>query len=105
MKGQNTNPIQLLQPYLVLCTDDYQRIIENRNGISHFYEFRAGSGEEGALQAVPDGSVDLLFGISENQVVLLSAGRFFRLKHGSFQRKNCILGYVFSRGSAGFRQT
>lgn len=98
MKGQNTNPIQLLQPYLVLCTDDYQRIIENRNGISHFYEFRAGSGEDGALQAVPDGSVDLLFGISENQVRAFIGGTVFQAKAWELPEEELYFGIRFFPG-------
>ena len=61
MKKQNLQQVQLLQPYLEFRTKDYREIIENSEGISHFYEFQLRNGKNCGLQAVQDGSVDLLF--------------------------------------------
>lgn len=54
-----------MQPYLVLDTDDYEVKKEMKSGISHFYEFSKKKSLKEEMKAVPDGSVDLLFGIGE----------------------------------------
>ena len=69
-----------MQPYLVLDTDDYEVKKEMKSGISHFYEFSKKKNSKVEMKAVPDGSVDLLFGIG-----------------GSLRTDVHILGSVFSR--------
>ena len=61
-----------MQPYLVLDTDDYEVKKEMKSGISHFYEFSKKKNSKVEMKAVPDGSVDLLFGIGEQDVKTVS---------------------------------
>lgn len=68
VKREKKTDIELLQPYMVLKTSDYQKIVQNQYGISHFYEFVIKEEHRNQLLAVPDGSVDVLFGIEENTV-------------------------------------
>ena len=81
-----------MQPYLVLDTDDYEVKKEMKSGISHFYEFSKKKSLKEEMKAVPDGSVDLLFG-------RILAERFLPQKAGSLRTDAHILGFVFSRGA------
>ena len=108
-----------MQPYLVLDTDDYEVKKEMKSGISHFYEFSKKKNSKVEMKAVPDGSVDLLFGIGEQDVKTYIGGTVLAAKgwefedgrsymipmdafvSGSWQRKpdirNVISGVFFSR--------
>lgn len=88
-----------MQPYLVLDTDDYEVKKEMKSGISHFYEFSKKKSLKEEMKAVPDGSVDLLFGIGEQDVKTLLVERFLPQKAGSLRTDAHILGFVFSRGA------
>lgn len=98
MKKQNPQQVQLLQPYLVLRTNEYQKIIENSYGISHFYEFRVQNGKDCDLQAVPDGSVDLLFGIGEKQIRAFIGGTVFKAKAWKLPEGGLYFGIRFLPG-------
>ena len=98
MKIQNPQPLQLLQPYLPLRTNGYQRMIENNYGISHFYEFQVQSSKKCDLQAVPDGSVDLLFAINEKQVHALIGGTVLQAKAWKLPEDSLYFGIRFFPG-------
>lgn len=88
-----------MQPYLVLDTDDYEVKKEMKSGISHFYEFSKKKNSKVEMKAVPDGSVDLLFGIGEQDVKTYIGGTVLAAKAGSLRTDAHILGSVFSRGA------
>ena len=85
-----------MQPYLVLDTDDYEVKKEMKSGISHFYEFSKKKSLKEEMKAVPDGSVDLLFGIGEQDVKTYIGGTVLAAKGWEFEDGH-ILGSVFSR--------
>lgn len=49
------------QPLFVLATQKYYKSIVTKNGISHFYSFRAEKGAKTDAVAIPDGTIDILF--------------------------------------------
>lgn len=98
MTGQNIQPLPLLQPYLRMRTNGYQRITENRDGISHFYEFQAWDGKNGNLPAVPDGSVDLWFGMDEKQVRAFVGGTVLQAKSWELPEETLCFGIRFFPG-------
>ena len=74
-----------MQPYLVLDTDDYEVKKEMKSGISHFYEFSKKKSLKEEMKAVPDGSVDLLFGIGEQDVKTYIGGTVLAAKGWEFE--------------------
>ena len=54
----------LLQPYLTLEAQHCQRIPQVGTGIAECYEFTIPANGQDQFPAVPDGSVDLVFGMS-----------------------------------------
>ena len=86
-----------MQPYLVLDTDDYEVKKEMKSGISHFYEFSKKKSLKEEMKAVPDGSVDLLFGIGEQDVKTYIGGTVLAAKGWDLRTDVHILGSVFSR--------
>ena len=60
MERGRSREIELLQPYMPLKTTNFEKIVVKQYGISHFYEFKICENHKKQLQAVPDGSVDLL---------------------------------------------
>lgn len=98
MKRQNLQQVQLLQPYLLLRTNGYREMIENCEGISHFYEFRMRNGKNCGLQAVPDGSVDLLFEIGEKQIRTFIGGTVLQAKAWELPEEGLYFGIRFFPG-------
>ena len=63
----------LLQPYLTLEAQHCQRIPQVGTGIAECYEFTIPANGQSQFPAVPDGSVDLVFGMSKQDVRLFTA--------------------------------
>lgn len=87
-----------MQPYLALDTDDYQVKKEMKEGISHFYEFSRKVSEK-EMKAVPDGSVDLLFGIGEYDVKTYIGGTVLAAKGWAFEENRAYFGVRFQPGA------
>lgn len=49
------------QPFFVLATHQYYKVLVMKYGISHFYSFEVEPGTETTAVAIPDGCVDILF--------------------------------------------
>lgn len=64
----------LLQPYLTLEAQHCQRIPQVGTGIAECYEFTIPANGQSQFPAVPDGSVDLVFGMSKQDVRLFIGG-------------------------------
>ena len=88
-----------MQPYLVLDTDDYEVKKEMKSGISHFYEFSKKKNSKVEMKAVPDGSVDLLFGIGEQDVKTYIGGTVLAAKGWEFEDGRSYFGVRFQPGS------
>ena len=95
-KMKNVMP---MQPYLVLDTDDYEVKKEMKSGISHFYEFSKKKSLKEEMKAVPDGSVDLLFGIGEHDVKTCIGGTVLAAKGWEFEDGRSYFGVRFQPGS------
>lgn len=95
---RNTHIIMPLQPYIVLQSESYQRMVDRDYGISHFYEFKAAEGENRLVNAVPDGSIDLLFNIGENEVHTYISGTVFCAKPWEFGEERTCFGVRFQPG-------
>ena len=98
-EGQNMKNIMPMQPYLVLDTMDYQVKKEMKSGISHFYEFSQKKNYKEEMKAVPDGSVDLLFGIGEQDVKTYIGGTVLAAKSWEFEDGRSYFGVRFQPGS------
>lgn len=94
MKSEIINPVQ---PYIVLQTKDYRKIEMPLKGISHCYEFRTDTFED-EVDAVPDGSVDLLFRIGEKDVRTYISGTVYKAKPWSVGGNATCFGVRFQPG-------
>lgn len=74
MNRQAKSDMMPIQPYIVIHSENYERIVVNDMGISHFYEFTMKKEKLQQLKAVPDGSIDLLFSIGGQKVVTYISG-------------------------------
>lgn len=87
-----------VQPYLILGTDQYQTIVKQGDGISHFYHFVLEEKPQNEMTAVPDGSVDLLFGIGENDIRTFIGGTVLSAKRWEFEEGRKYFGVCFQPG-------
>lgn len=94
----NSKAIMPLQPYIVLMSDNYKSIEFSQFGISHFYEFNVREDSQKHFEAVPDGSIDLLFNIGENEVHTYLSGTVFNLKRWVVGENNTCFGVRFQPG-------
>lgn len=90
----------LLQPYLTLEAQHCQRIPQVGTGIAECYEFTIPANGQSQFPAVPDGSVDLVFGMSKQDVRLFIGGTVLQMKQWCLTRGERILVYGFSREKA-----
>lgn len=95
------------QPFFVLATNHYSKILVYEKGISHFYSFYKSVESEARVIAVPDGCVDIVFCYSEHGCwakmcgTVLHAQTPFANEQGNYR----IFGIRFMPGviPAGFR--
>lgn len=92
------NYIMPFQPYVLLQAKQYKQLIKPHLGISHFYEFSIDKQQNHAIDAVPDGSVDLLFNIGEKGVETYISGTVFQVKRWQMGEKNTCFGVRFQPG-------
>lgn len=98
MKKDQQYEIIPVQPYIVIHTDNYQSMIQNSYGISHFYEFTVGEETRAQIQAVPDGSVDLLFSIGTQKVRAYIGGTVLQAKDWPLLEGEKYFGIRFQPG-------
>lgn len=98
MKRTKENEMRPVQPYLILETDNYQMMPGKEDGISQFYEFSFETGAPDGMTAVPDGSVDLLFGIGSGQVKTYIGGTVLAAKDWEFETGRQYFGVRFLPG-------
>lgn len=94
----NQTIIKPLQPYLVLQSDVYKRMEHTELGISHFYQFTLGEGNNHSVYSVPDGSIDLLFNIGNNEVHTYLSGTVFHAKPWELGEEHTCFGVRFQAG-------
>ena len=92
------NEMLPVQPYLPLEADHYRRISGNGVGISEFYEFTIAEDGVHQFYAVPDGSVDLVFGIHEQDVHASIGGTVLQVKQWMFEPGRTYFGVRFYPG-------
>ena len=92
------NELLPVQPYLPLEADHYRRISGNGVGISEFYEFTIAEDGVHQFYAVPDGSVDLVFGIREQDVHASIGGPVLQVKQWMFEPGRTYFGVRFYPG-------
>lgn len=97
MKKPKTQDIMPVQPYIMINTDDYERVVAQKTGISHFYEFTK-TADCGPINAVPDGSVDLVFGINEKNVKSYIGGTVLKAKNWPLEDDRTYFGVRFLPG-------
>lgn len=98
MNKKEIHVITPVQPYLALRTEDYKKIVTEAIGISHFYEFTVKEGDDTRFEAVPDGSVDLLFGIGERDVRTYISGTVLNVKKWPIEPGRIYFGVRFQPG-------
>ena len=87
-----------LQPYLLIDSEHYKKYIVEEMGISHFYEFQVEKGKKHPVRAVPDGSVDLLFGIGDKDVITYLGGTVLKVKDWPMEEDRKYFGVRFQPG-------
>lgn len=87
----------MVQPYVQMYTSKFHSIMQRNYGISHFYEFTL---EQSAkqIQAVPDGSVDLLFDIGQDTVRTYIGGTVLHAKNWPMTEGKTYFGIRFQPG-------
>lgn len=98
MKKNIQHDIMPVQPYIVIHSDNYQEVVENDHGISHFYEFTVRKEIQNQLQAVPDGSVDLLFSIGKKATHTYISGTVLKVKEWPLMEGQVYFGIRFQPG-------
>ena len=90
----------LLQPYLTLEAQHCQRIPQVGTGIAECYEFTIPANRQSQFPAVPDGSVDLVFGMSKQDVRLFIGGTVLQMKQWCFDPGRTYFGVRFQPGKS-----
>lgn len=90
--------IRPLQPFVEKSKTNYIQLEKPYLGISHYYEMDMKSGTSHILEAVPDGSIDLLFNIGEKKVHTYISGTVFRAKEWDFGENEKCFGVRFQPG-------
>lgn len=91
--------LMALQPYIELQSDHYNRIEKMEMGISHFYAFDIRHPEHSKIDAVPDGSIDLLFCVGKNKVQTYLSGTVFSAKPWEMGEEESYFGVRFQPGA------
>lgn len=97
MEKNEATVIMPLQPYVAIKTENYRQIVNTDMGISHFYEFTVGQ-KDHVIDAVPDGSIDLLFNIGEKSVHTYIGGTVFNVKAWNIGNEHTCFGIRFQPG-------
>ena len=96
---RKVNYIKPLQPYMVLVSENYQRVDENRLGISHCYQMDLSQNMDSEVDAVPDGCIDLVFCIDDGKVSTSIGGTVLKAKHWELGHGGTCFGIRFMPGS------
>ncbi|MDO5783893.1 MAG: AraC family transcriptional regulator [Eubacteriales bacterium] len=88
----------LQQPFLSRCSEDFESLCINQEGISSVYEFTAEGGQTPDVQAVPDGVVDLMFHISDSDIHCVIGGTVLRFKRWPMEEGTVHFGVRFQAG-------
>lgn len=88
----------MIQPYLMRECEGYHQVMINNYGISHFYELMTGEHPCEDVKAVPDGCVDLLFSLDQDQVHTYIGGTVFRAKKWPLMKNTRYFGVRFEPG-------
>lgn len=87
----------MVQPYMAMYAQNYHSLIQKSYGISHFYEFTIDE-MKNQIQAVPDGSVDLLFEIGSQKIRTYIGGTVLKAKQWPFMIGERYFGIRFQPG-------
>ncbi|MDD6291041.1 MAG: AraC family transcriptional regulator [Lachnospiraceae bacterium] len=98
MKKSKECEMMPVQPYLVLRTDNYETVLEKNYGIAQFYEFSLETEIQNGMTAVPDGSVDLLFGFDDHNVKTYIGGTVLNAKNWELGSGHRYFGVRFQPG-------
>lgn len=98
MKQESIPVIKPRQPYMAVRTDHFKKIGFRTSGISQFYEFFLENNVANCLQAVPDGSVDLLFEIGEKEIHTYIGGTVLQAKQWPIEAGSQYFGVRFFPG-------
>lgn len=97
MRLQKEYEIRVGQPYMALRTDNFQKMRQHSLGITQFYTFSLGENAD-MLQAVPDGSVDILFERKGNQLRSFIGGTVLQAKEWPLETDSWYFGVRFLPG-------
>ena len=86
-----------LQPYFVLSTNRYRKLIPTDSPIAHFYQFTYTEENASVNGVVPDGAIDLILDIQTGEAALF--GSVVRAKESPLLRGHSYFGARFKPGS------
>lgn len=89
--------IKPIQPYFVMNTKKYYTEVYGKHGISHFYTYIMDSADNQS-EAVPDGSVDIVFEYDENHMNAHVCGTVLAHQSTFFQNGKTYFGVRFMPG-------
>ena len=95
---EQDNKIAILQPFLMWKAKEYHCLSGGFPGISRFYEFTVDTEQTEAFRAVPDGAIDLLFGIGESDVHTNIGGTVLKAKSWQMEKDRRYFGVRFEPG-------
>lgn len=92
-----TEPLEYInvrQPFFAAMSDQYKKIVVNRYGIVHFYQFKTSSE---IIKVIPDGCVDMVFCCSEKPYAYVH-GSLLKAGEDSFDTNTIHFGVRFLPG-------
>ena len=89
--------MNLLQPYVQKNAKKYESIRGNGSHIFEYYMFEEKPAAQ-PINAVPDGCVDLLYAIGENDVQCFIGGTVLKMKYWPFEKNRMYFGVRFLPG-------
>lgn len=66
--------IHPIQPYFAISADKYHKRPMSGDGIAHLYEYRCGTSDNDTMLVIPDGSIDVMFDTTSEDLSAKAAG-------------------------------
>ena len=89
--------MNLMQPFVLKNAKGYESIRAKKPGIFEYYAFWE-EPKARPINAVPDGCVDLLYGIGEHDVRCYLGGTVLKMKYWPFEKNRMYFGIRFQPG-------
>lgn len=87
-----------IQPYFAFSADKYYKRPLSDDGIAHIYEYACLETDENKILAIPDGSVDVMFDTTDDQISARAAGTVLAGTNIPMEQGHTYFGVRFEPG-------